>query len=124
MTSRTLKALASIAAAATFAGAPAIAQGAAPPAQAQQQITPLKNAEITPFLTANSKVNVIADQMNAELQAAETQDEAAEIQQGAETQMIAAIESEGLTPLRFTQIVQLARTDQATNQKLVAAMEG
>ena len=38
--------------------------------------------------------------------------------------MVAAIQEKGLTPTRFTQIVQLARADEDLANKLRAKMEG
>ena len=49
---------------------------------------------------------------------------AAEIQMGAEKKMVAAIQAEGLSPQRYTEIIRLAQVDGELNQKLRAEMEG
>ncbi|MEE2879479.1 MAG: DUF4168 domain-containing protein [Pseudomonadota bacterium] len=121
---------AAVAAAALFAGGAAFAQqaqpeqGAQPQAQAQAQITPVTDAEIDQFIAANEQVATIAQSANAELQEAEDQAAAKEIQASAQQDMVAAIQEEGLTPTRFTQIVQLARADEELANKLRAKMEG
>lgn len=121
---------AAVAAAALFAGGAAFAQQAQPEqgaqaqAQAQAQITPVTDAEIDQFIAANEQVATIAQSANAELQEAEDQAAAKEIQASAQQDMVAAIQEEGLTPTRFTQIVQLARADEELANKLRAKMEG
>ena len=121
---------AAVAAAALFAGGAALAQQAQPEqgaqaqAQAQAQITPVTDAEIDQFIAANEQVATIAQSANAELQEAEDQAAAKEIQASAQQDMVAAIQEEGLTPTRFTQIVQLARADEELANKLRAKMEG
>lgn len=121
---------AAVAAAALFAGGAAFAQqvqpeqGAQAQAQAQAQITPVTDAEIDQFIAANEQVATIAQSANAELQEAEDQAAAKEIQASAQQDMVAAIQEEGLTPTRFTQIVQLARADEELANKLRAKMEG
>ncbi|MAT33576.1 MAG: hypothetical protein CMK06_00275 [Ponticaulis sp.] len=120
----TLKAFASVAALAVAAGSPAIAQQAAAPQQAAPQIAPVTDAEVTQFVAANGKVATIATEMNSKLEGVETQEKAAEIQMGAEKKMVAAIQAEGLSPQRYTEIIRLAQVDGELNQKLRAEMEG
>ncbi|WP_084398514.1 DUF4168 domain-containing protein [Henriciella aquimarina] len=93
-------------------------------AQAQVQIEPVTEAEINKFVAANNQVSTIATEANAELQAAEDKAAAQEIQASAQEKMIAAIQEEGLTAQRFTEIVQLAQADEELANKLRAKMEG
>lgn len=121
---------AALAAATLVTGGAAFAQGTAPaqqaPAQGEAtvQIEPVTDAEIDMFVAANNEVSTIATEANAELQAAGDQSAAQEIQAGAQEKMIAAIQDEGLTPQRFTEIVQLAQTDAELANKLRSEMDG
>lgn len=121
---------AAIAAAALTAGGAAFAQeaqsgqGAEAQAQATAQISPVTEAEIDQFVAANEQVATIAQSANQQLQQAEDKAAAQEIQASAQQQMVTAIQQEGLTPTRFTQIVQLARADEELANKLRAKMEG
>ncbi len=100
---------------AVMGGGAALAQGteAAPAA-----IAPMTDAEATQFVAANKKVTEVANKMTLELQAAKTEDEAAAVQ--AKAEITAAIQTEGITPKRYTEIIQLAETDEATLAKLRA----
>lgn len=102
---------------AVMGGGAALAQGteAAPAA-----ITPMTDAEATQFVAANKKVTEVANKMTLELQAAKTEEDAAAVQAKAEKQITAAIQKEGITPKRYTEIIQLAETDEATLAKLRA----
>ncbi|WP_300378159.1 DUF4168 domain-containing protein [Henriciella sp.] len=122
--------VAAIAAATLAGGGAAIAQQqsqapAAPQqAQPQAQIEPVTEAEIDQFVAANNEVSTIAQSANAELQAAEDKAAAQKVQAEAQKEMMAAIQDEGLTPQRFTEIVQLARADEELANKLRSKMEG
>ncbi len=105
--------------------APTPPQDSAPSAaDIQAQIDPVSDAEIDQFVEANTAVTTIAQSANADLQAAEDQAAATEIQADAQEKMMAAIEDKGLTPQRFTEIIALARADSDFAQKLQAKMEG
>ena len=99
----------------------AMAQTAAPPAVA---IAPVSDAEAIKFVAANKKVTEVANQMTVELQGAKSEDEAAALQAKAEKQIVAAIQKEGITPTRYTEIIRLAETDEATLAKLRAKFGG
>ncbi|MFC6198889.1 DUF4168 domain-containing protein [Ponticaulis profundi] len=119
-----LKAIASVSAVAALATVPAVAQQTAPTEQMQPQIAPVTDAEITKFVAANDKVNVIAVEMQGELQGVDTKEKQAEIQMKTEKKMVSAIQDEGMTPERYTEIIRLAQADPALAQKLQAEMEG
>ncbi len=99
----------------------AMAQTADAPAVA---IAPVSDAEATKFVAANKKVTEVANQMTVELQGAKSEDEAAAVQAKAEKQIVAAIQKEGITPTRYTEIIRLAETDEATLAKLRAKFGG
>ena len=126
LTTLRAKTTAALAAAAFATGGVAVAQTAQTqqPAPAEQAIQPVTDAEIDQFIAANTEVATIAQSANQQLQQAEDQASAQQIQATAQEQMVAAIQEEGLTPTRFTQIVQLARADENLANKLRAKMEG
>lgn len=99
----------------------AMAQAADPPAVA---IAPVSDAEATKFVAANKKVTAVANSMTVELQGAASEENAAAIQAKAEKQIVAAIQKEGITPTRYTEIIRLAETDAATLAKLRAKFGG
>ena len=84
----------------------------------------MTEAEIDQFVAANAEVATIAQSANQQLQQAEDKAAAQKIQANAQQSMVAAIQEKGLTPTRFTQIVQLARADEDLANKLRAKMEG
>jgi hypothetical protein len=84
----------------------------------------VSDAEATKFVAANKKVTEVANQMTVELQGAKSEDEAAAVQAKAEKQIVAAIQKEGITPTRYTEIIRLAETDEATLAKLRAKFGG
>ncbi|MAN72952.1 MAG: hypothetical protein CME85_14575 [Henriciella sp.] len=119
-------ATAAIAAATLFAGGAAVAQQSVPqeaqPQQAQPQIEPVTDAEISQFVAANEAVSEIAAEVTPQLKAASDEAAAKELQADAQEQMIAAINEEGLSADRFTQIAQMAQMDAELATKLRAEM--
>ena len=110
------------------AGGAAVAQQATPaPAQTQQAqptIEPVTDAEVSKFVAANDEVSAIAAEVVPQLKAAEDDATAKELQASAQKQMVSAIQEEGLTPQRFTQIAQMAQMDPDLAAKLRAEMNG
>lgn len=104
-------------------GGAGAAMAQTPPAPAVA-IAPVSDAEATKFVAANKKVTEVANQMTVELQGAKSEDEAAAVQAKAEKQIVAAIQKEGITPTRYTEIIRLAETDEATLAKLRAKFGG
>jgi hypothetical protein len=109
-----------------FGGTAAIAQQSVPqeaqPRAAQPQIEPVSDAEISQFVAANEAVGEIAAEVTPQLEAASDKEAAQALQTEAQESMIAAINDEGLTPQRFTQIAQMAQMDQELATKLRAEM--
>lgn len=106
-------------------GGVAVAQGTdAAPAVKAEAIAPVSDAEAEKFVAANKKVTEVANKMSVELQAATTKDDAVKIQAKAEQDIVAAIQKEGITPTRYTEIIRLAETDEATLAKLRAKFGG
>lgn len=127
LTRRLAGTTAALAAATLFAGGAAMAQQTAPaqPAQpGQMQVEPVSDAEVSQFVAANEEVSAIAAEVTPQLEAAEDQAAAQELQASAQERMIAAIQGEGLTAQRFTQIAQLAQMDADLAAKLRAEMNG
>ena len=94
----------------------------AQPQQAQPQIEPVTDAEISQFVAANEAVSEIAAEVTPQLKAASDEAAAKELQADAQEQMIAAINEEGLSADRFTQIAQMAQMDAELATKLRAEM--
>ncbi|GGB75010.1 DUF4168 domain-containing protein [Henriciella pelagia] len=118
------KALTSVAAVAMMGAPAALAQATPAQQAAPQQAAPVTDTEVTQFVAANAKVGTIAADINSGLSGEETEAELAELQQSAQTKMIAAIEEEGLTAGRYTEIMQLAQTDPEVNARVVSEMDG
>ncbi len=102
-------------------GGAAIAQT---PETAPAKIAPVSDAEAAKFVAANKKVTEVANGMTVQLQAAASEADAAAILAKGEKEMVAAIQTEGITPKRYTEIIRLAETDEATLAKLRAKLGG
>lgn len=97
-------------------------QGQAPPPQQQQQAPEIEvsDAEMEQFAAAYLEVEQIQMALNEDLQAAQLPEEAQEIQQEANDEMAAAIQSEGLDVERFSLIVQAINSDPALQEDFAA----
>lgn len=100
-------------------------QPAAPPqapaqnAAAQPNTGPApSDAEIKNFAGAVVDVQHIQQSMQPELAAAKTPDARTKLQQSAEKEMEAAVQSHQLTPQRYVQIATLAQTDDSVRAKI------
>ena len=82
----------------------------------------MTDAEISQFVAANEAVSEIAAEVTPQLKAASDEAAAKELQADAQEQMIAAINEEGLSADRFTQIAQMAQMDAELATKLRAEM--
>jgi len=102
-------------------GGVALTQGSGTPPAA---IAPVSDAEAAKFVAANRKVTEVANTLSAQLKGAASEADAAAILAKGEQQMVAAIQAEGITPKRYTEIIQLAETDQATLDRLRAEYDG
>lgn len=105
-------AAAAVAGAAVFgAGATASAQDAAAQQQQMQQAAPVTDKEVKQFVKAEKEINSIVEEWAPKVQSAGNQQEAEELQGEAQTQMVAAIEKEGLSVNRYNEIYQQAQLD-------------
>ncbi len=106
---------------------PAVAQDAAPaPAPEQNLIEPTEE-QLEAFVSAFIEVNQIATRYTPQIQAAATEEEAQQIQQQAELEMIAAVEDTVLTVDIYTSILDRAEVDEdfaaLLQQRIDAAVE-
>lgn len=117
---------AAIAAMALMTSGAAFAQAKATPQApaAQTQAEPVTEAEITKFAAANKQVNTIITKMSSELESAKDASKASEIQTSYQQEIKSAIQEEGLTTNRYTEIIQMAQADPALTNKIIAEMEG
>ncbi len=108
----------------TIAGTAQLAQAqanpATPPAQTQQQATNLDDATLLKFSVAMEGVQQVGGKYEAEFQSAEDAAEAQKIQQAAQQEMVAAVESSGLTTEEYNQIAQLAQQDEELRSRILA----
>lgn len=100
------------------------AAGDVPAQTMPAEIAPVSDAEVKQFVAANLQVSEVAVKMNTELQAATDAGAANAIQEKAEQEMVAVIQKEGLTPTRYTEIIQMAQADPALLAKLQAEAGG
>lgn len=96
-------------------------QPAAPEVQAAA--AEVSNTEVKQFVAANTQVNNIILELNAKLGSTQDTAKASEIQTDYQKKIQTAIANEGMTPARFTEIVQLAQADQNLTDKIIAEME-
>lgn len=94
------------------------------PEAAPAQIAPVTDAEAAKFVAANRKLTEVANTLTVELKAATSEEDAAAILAKGEQKMAAAIQTEGITPRRYTEIIRLAETDEATLARLRAKLGG
>ncbi|MGX6646627.1 DUF4168 domain-containing protein [Maricaulaceae bacterium MS644] len=112
-----------------FAATPAMAQAARSQAQAQaqaqMQVEPIANAELTDaqvesFIDAAMAVQAVVQQYQPQMQAAESQEAAAALQQQAQGELVSAVEDAGLTPETYQSIAAAAQTDPQVAERLNA----
>lgn len=93
------------------------AQNAAPAAQPDTGPAP-NDTELKNFANAVVDVQRIQQSVQPELAAAKTPDARTKLQQSAEKEMEAAVQSHQLTPQRYVQIANLAQTDDSVRAKI------
>ncbi|MGF1623564.1 MAG: DUF4168 domain-containing protein [Alphaproteobacteria bacterium] len=101
-----IAALAATALSATMA-LPAIAQIESDVPQAVE----LSEDELQSYAAAAAEIEVLVQEWQPRVQDAETPEDAAELGQQAQAEMVQAVESEGLTVEQYNQITQLAQAD-------------
>ena len=118
--------LAAIVASLTFSVA-AVAQQSAPqpqtqtPAVAQQQTTvELTDANLLKFSVAMDSIQQVGVKYESKFKAAETPEQAQQVQQEAQGEMVKAVQSAGLTAEQYNAIAQQAQQDEALRNKILA----
>ena len=85
-------------------------------AQVEQQqldeITPPDQEELTRFAHGLIEITEIEQEMQQELAGVQDVEEATQIQQAANQEMVAALEDHDLSPERYSEIAQLLETDE------------
>jgi hypothetical protein len=84
-------------------------------AQVQQQldeITPPDQEELTRFAHGLIEITEIEQEMQQELAGVQDVEEATQIQQAANEEMVAALDDHDLTPERYSEIAQLLEADE------------
>lgn len=126
--SRTLAAALAAAGLVLSFGIPGIAQAQEAGAQAQPQVEPMSNAEMSDaqveaFIDAATSIQAVIQEYQPRLQAAGSQEEAATLQQEAQGELVIAVEEAGLTPLEYQRIAVAAQSDPQVAQRLQAEAE-
>jgi hypothetical protein len=103
-------------------GAAAQSGGAGQPSyqQAPAGIEPVSDAEVRTFVIAVSEVSEIVDDYRPQLQSADTEEEAAAIQQVAQEEMIMAVTQNGMELERYNNIMSASRQDVELSQRIAA----
>jgi hypothetical protein len=100
---------------------------AAPPAVAQQQpaapAETLSEEQLAAFADAALDVQRVRAEFDGQMQAAESPEEAARLQQEAQEQATEAVESQGLTAGEYTAIAQAANQDPTLYATIVELMQ-
>lgn len=116
--------LAVVLASLTMAGTAQLAQAqtnpATPQAQSQVQAKNFDDAVLLKFSLAMEEVQNVGSKYEAEFQNAEDATEAQKIQQAAQQEMVAAVESSGLTTEEYNQIAQQAQQDEQLRNRILA----
>ncbi|MFD1217245.1 MULTISPECIES: DUF4168 domain-containing protein [Microbulbifer] len=89
-------------------------------AQPSQAATPttFTDSDLTAFNEAQSKVDAIRTEISAKLQTTQDPEEAQKLREEANSRMISAVESAGLSRSKYNQIVQAVMKDPKLAEKL------
>lgn len=89
-------------------------------AQPSQATTPANysDAELSAFNQAQKKVDAIRTEISAKLQTTQDPEAAQKLQEEANTRMVSAVESSGLSPTKYNQMVQAVMSDPKLAEKL------
>jgi DNA-directed RNA polymerase specialized sigma54-like protein len=108
-----------------LAAAPALAEDYdydTPPPQ-EQQAAPVSEAKLDQFVTALNEVHAIRNEAAEELEATTDPQDAQEVQQKAQQQMIEAVEEAGLTIEEYNQIATMMGSDPELQERISARLE-
>ncbi|MEQ9814790.1 MAG: DUF4168 domain-containing protein [Azospirillaceae bacterium] len=111
-------AVASVAGTLMLAPATGFAQGQGP-----QPATPQDQTEMQAFVTAFETIQTIQTEAQAEINAAESEQAAQQVQMSATEDMVAAVEAQGLTVDRFNALVAGLQADADFRQEFSAEMQ-
>lgn len=103
------------------AAAPAMAQAAQPSyraAQERAQTTHFSDAQIQKYVTAQARVQRIAEKWQQKIQQAKNRQTARQYRREASQAMIRAIEDAGLSLSEYNQITRAARTNKALARRI------
>lgn len=115
-----------------LAGTPALAVQAAgqastppqPPAYGQAQASAdFSDEQLWNYVRAVHRVDEIIGEYQPRVQAAQSEEAAAEVQQEAQEVMISALEEEGISPSEYNQINAVAQQDAQLAQRLTSIAE-
>lgn len=82
-----------------------------------QAAAPVSEADLEKFVNAEKKVNEIREELTDELSSAGDQQEAQQMQMGAQKDMVEAIEGEDLDIPRYNEIASRMQTDMELRQR-------
>lgn len=88
--------------------------------EAPVEIEPVSDSEVRTFVEASSEVSEIAETYRPQLQSADSQDEAAAIQQAAQEEMVQAVTQSGIDLERYNAIMTATRQDVELSQRITA----
>lgn len=103
------------------------APGAAQQPQPQQDAPEVPEAELETFAEAYADIADIRQELQTELQAAETSEEANQIQQEADSRMQAVLEEHGISVQRYQEITQVLNSNPEQRQEfeqILAEIDG
>ncbi|NHA15430.1 DUF4168 domain-containing protein [Thioalkalivibrio sp. XN279] len=110
--------------AAGLAAAPAVAEEGY--GTGQEQAAPraeVSSAKLDQFVVALERVHSIGNQASAEMEQSRDMEEAQQIQQNAQGQMIEAVEEAGLTVDEYNRIAQLMNSDPEVQERINSRLE-
>lgn len=70
------------------------------------------------FVIAMEQVQLIADELTSDLNAADTQEDAQAVQQAAQEKMVGAVEDTGITVEEYNMVLQIAQQDEEFRAQL------
>ena len=86
--------------------------------QQQQQVPDFSDQELQQFAEAATDIQEISAQWEPRLQQAETQEEIEQVRQAANEEMVEAIEDNGLSVEKYSEIYMSAQSDPELNERV------
>lgn len=102
--------------------APAIAQTAAPPAAQQPAPAAVPEESLRSYAMAAIEVQRIGEAWEPRIQSAESAEQVEQLRQEAQSEMISAVEQEGLSVDEYNEIFTLTQTDPAAREQVIEYM--